>query len=390
MVGERLKLLRLARGLTMDALAAAVGGLISKQAISKYELGKDVPSPRILTKLAAALGVKSVDLWREPTVRVELIAYRKGSGLNKTEQRRVESLVVESLERRVRLQELTNQATDSDVPVKSLAVESLVASEQAAKILRSRWRLGLDPIGSMTGILEDHLIHVIEIAANDKLDGVSAVAKERGKVRAAAVVSRQGLPGERQRFNLAHELGHLVMEVAPDVDEEKAAFRFAGAFLAPVEVIHREVGKTRRAITGSELLLLKRSLGMSMQAILFRLRDLDIISEGHYRQWCVLISKSGYRKMEPNLLPCETPTWLYRTVLRALTEGLMSKHDAERTLGSPMELPKSPLSLIEHKAFMALSVEQRRQRIGNEAKRLGGYYDGVVARGELDVADTTA
>ena len=140
MIGERLKLLRLARGLTMDALSAAVGGIVTKQAISKYELGKDVPSPRVLTKLAAALDVKSVDLWREPAVLVELVAYRKGSGLGKIEQRRVESMVAESLERRVRLQELTSQTVDADVPVKGLRVDSLAAAEEAAAGLKPRVR----------------------------------------------------------------------------------------------------------------------------------------------------------------------------------------------------------------------------------------------------------
>lgn len=388
MVRDRLKLLRLARGLTMEALAAAVGGIVTKQAISKYELGKDVPSPRVLTKLAAALGVKSVDLWREPTVFVELVAYRKGSGLNKTEQRRVESMVAESLERRVRLQELTNQTADPGVPVKGFPVDSLAAAEKAATSLRSAWDLGLAPIASVIGILEDHLIHVIEIAAGDKFDGISAVARESGEMRAAAVVSRQGLPGERQRLNLAHELGHLVTEVAPDVDEEKAAFRFAGAFLAPVEILHREVGKRRVAINHTELLLLKKSLGMSMQAILYRLRDLAIITESHHRQWCKMVSTFGYRKAEPNPLPPETPSWLNRTVLRALAEGLISRQDAERILDASIELPKPALSLIERRAFMALPVQQRRQRMEEEARRLKEFYDGVVARGEVDVADT--
>lgn len=387
MVGERLKLLRLARSLTMDALAAEVGGIVTKQAISKYELGKDVPSPRVLAKLAAALGVKSVHLWREPSVSVELVAYRKGFGLNRGEQSRVESMVVESLEQRVRLQELTGQEADG-IPAKSLRVSSVAAAEEAAARLRTTWRLGLDPIASITGILEDHLIHVIEIRANERFDGISAVATEGGKARAAAVVSRQGLPGERQRLSLAHELGHLVMDVPADVDEEKAAFRFAGALLAPVEVLHREVGKSRSTIDQAELLLLKKSLGMSMQAILYRLRDLQIITEGHYRQWCVVVSRARYRKSEPNPLPPEVPTWLLRTVLRALAEGLLSNDDAERILGSAAQLPKPALSLIERRAFMALPVEQRRQRIEEDADRLKEFYKGVVARGEVDVADT--
>ena len=189
-------------------------------------------------------------------------------------------------------------------------------------------------------------------------------------------------------MNLAHELGHLVMDVAPGVDEEKAAFRFAGALLAPVEVVHREVGKSRATISQAELLLLKRSLGMSIQAILYRLRDLNVITDNYYKKWCILISKRHYRKAEPNPLPQEIPTWLLRTVLRALAEGLVSNDDAERILGATAQLPKPALSLVERRAFMALPVEQRRQRIEQEAESLKEFYDGAVARGEFDVADT--
>ena len=388
MIDKRLKLLRLARGMTMEALSAAIGGIVTKQAISKYELGKDTPSAHVLMKLAKALGVKSVDLWREPSISVDLIAYRKGSGLKATEQHRVESLIQEALEQRVQLQELTNQTMNSDVPVKNLRVDSLADAEKAATSLRKKWKLGLAPIASMTGVLEDHLIHVIEITANPKFDGISAVAKEGHSIRAAVVVSRLGLPGERQRLNLAHELGHLVLDIAPEVDEEKAAFRFAGAFLAPIDIIRREVGESRAAIGWTELLLLKKNLGISVQAILYRLRDLSIITDNYYHNWFKVISRSGFRKAEPNPLSPETPSWMNRTVLRALTEGLISFQDAERISNPSLKLPDPSLSLIKQKAFMALSVPQRRQHMEKEAERLKDYYDGVVARGEVEVADT--
>src|SRR5688572_21220973 len=119
----RIRRLRMARGLTLDGLASSLGGIVTKQAISKYEQGKDVPSARVLTRLAAALGVKSVELWREPEVDIELVAYRKRSGLSKKDRTHIESRIYESLERRVRLQELTNQHANSDLPIKALVVK---------------------------------------------------------------------------------------------------------------------------------------------------------------------------------------------------------------------------------------------------------------------------
>src|SRR3990170_4092845 len=165
-----------------------------------------------------------------------------------------------------------------------LGIRSVDEAEGAAENLRRSWNLGIDPIACMTGVLEDRRIHVLEIESGEKFDGMSAAAiNEKGKTVAAAVVTRSGVPGERQRLNLAHELGHLVLEIPGTIDAEKAAFRFGGAFLAPAREVYREVGTKRSFIRLEELLLLKLRFGMSLQALLYRFRDLGIIAETYYR-----------------------------------------------------------------------------------------------------------
>ena len=77
-------------------------------------------------------------------------------------------------------------------------------------------------------VLEDHHIHVLEIDTSDQFDGIAAVAyDERKNRKAAAVVARQRLPGERQRLDYLHELGHLVLDVSPACDAEKPPFASA-------------------------------------------------------------------------------------------------------------------------------------------------------------------
>ena len=93
MISQRLRRLRLARGLTLEALAAKMGGIVTKQALSQYERGKTRPSPLVLARLAEALDVKAAYLSSEPTISVRFIAYRKRSRLPKREQARVESIV---------------------------------------------------------------------------------------------------------------------------------------------------------------------------------------------------------------------------------------------------------------------------------------------------------
>lgn len=371
MLAQRLKQLRLARGLSLDALVEQMGGLVTKQAISKYENGRAQPAPTVLRALAKTLGVKAAELMRPPEVEVKFIAYRKGSGLRKKEQSQVENLVTRVLEERVRLQEITGESRSFSVPVQQFPVNSPEDAEEAAMWLREQWELGTGPVANVVDLLEDHLIHVIEIDADEKFDGISAVTYDQSKTsRGATVVTRRGVPGERQRMNLAHELGHIVLDVSPEVDEEKAAFRFAGAFLAPAEALHREVGQKRAFVQGQELVILKLKYGLSVQALLYRLHTLGIIGPAHYRQWCIAVNKQGYRKQEPYEIESERPQWLRKTLLRALSEGLVARDEAERMLGEDLGNDGFAENVVGRKELLSLSVEERRNLMIEQMKAL--------------------
>lgn len=375
MSGERLKQLRLARGLSLEALAAELGGIITKQALSKYEQGKAQPAPRIRTKLAAVLGVKAAHLFSEPDILIRFIAYRKQSRLPKREQERIKSCVGHSLEERVWLQNLIYAENRIRLPVLSFKVTTLEDAEQAAETLRDQWELGLDPIANVTRTLEDNFVHVLDIETQGGFDGISAIAYEtEGQAMAAAAVTRSGIAGERQRLNLLHELGHLVLKVAETIDEEKAAFRFGAAFLAPAELIYQEVGRHRTSLSLEELMLLKLRFGMSLQAFLFRLRDLGIINESLHRDWCIWINKQGWRKQEPQELPSEQPQWLRQSVLRALAEKLITHEKAEELL-KEIIAPQEPLSHIERRAFMRLPLAERKRILAEQAETMVDFYE---------------
>lgn len=377
MFSQRLKQTRLARGLSLEDVVARMGGIVTKQALSKYERGISIPSPVVLTQLASALGVNTTFLFSEPAVEVRFLAYRKHSALGKREQEQVESLLAHRLEERVRLQELIGESNGSSIPLRLFSVRTVEDTEEAAVELRRKWNLGLDPIMNVTAILEDHFVHVILVSGKDHFDGLSAIASEGDRVRAAAIVTRFDVPGERQRLNLTHELGHLVLDVAEDVrsDEEKVAFRFGAAFLAPREVIVREVGQRRGVIQLGELLLLKRQFGISLQALLYRLRDLEIVSDSHYQKWCRDINFLQWRKHEPDELPPERPHWLVFATMRALDAGLLTLGQAESLLDETLQHDQ-PLSLIEKRAFMRLPAEKRRELLSEQANHMAEHYSG--------------
>jgi Zn-dependent peptidase ImmA (M78 family)/DNA-binding XRE family transcriptional regulator len=388
--GERLRQLRTARGMTQQELSDATGGLVTKQSISKYERGKSQPSPKVLRALAEAFGVKTADLFRPPAANVEFVAYRKGSTLGKRKQEQVESLVTRELEKRLRLQDLLGQVRDVDIPVQHWSVSTPADAEQAAEDLRTRWALGHDPIASVTDVLEDRHVYVIPIEAPDTFDGISALAYEDETLIGAAVVCQDGRPGERQRLNLAHELGHLVLDVdsSDDFSEEDAAFRFGAALLVPAEALRRDVGHRRSTIQLQELLLLKRHYGMSMQALLYRMRDLEIISEHHYTQWCIQINKQGWKTSEPQEMEPEQPSWFRRGVLRAFSENLLSRDEAQQMLGEEIEDDSETSALQRRREFMERPLEERREIMERQAEELRQHYEDTIdERDEIQGGD---
>lgn len=373
MMSQQLRHLRLARGLSLEALAQQMGSVVTKQALSKYEQGKAQPSPVVLTKLAAALGVKTADLVREPGFSVEFIAYRKQAALGKRAQEQVQSQVAEAIQQRVRLQQIIGQTGEHTIPVQSLRVETLDDAEQAAEQLRDTWRLGLDPIANLTAVLEDHSVHVVELDTEEAFDGIAAVARDADRhVLAATVVTRSGVPGERQRLSLAHEVGHLVLDPVEGLDVEDAAFRFGAALLAPASVVRQRVGTRRGYVPLAELVLLKQFFGLSIQALLRRLRDLGIMTESAYKQWCIDINRLGLRRHEPAELPPEQSTWVRHIVLRATAEELMSGEEAAQLLGESAEQPSS--TLLQRRVFLQLPLEERRRILAEQAQALHDDY----------------
>jgi len=381
--GKRIRQLRLANGMTQSDLAEATGDLVSKQMISRYERNKAQPSPSVLKGLADAFDVPAATLFREPVAEMRFDAYRRYKRLGKRKQEQIEQRVARELERRIRLQDLLGQLHDDlPIPSREWKVSNPEEAEEAAVKLREQWQLGLAPIGNVTEVLEGHHVHVIRIDGFEDFDGLSARAWDGDELLAAAVIYGGGRAGERQRLTLAHELAHIVLDTEdlpeddPDTfDEEDAVFRMGAAFLAPREPLLRNVGQKRQSIQLQELLLLKEEYGMSIQALLYRLKDLGVISAHHHKQWSIKINQQGWRTSEPKEMEPERPKWLRRSTYRAYSEGLISEDEAERLIGESPDGGDSSPMLTRRQSLMELPVEERRQVLAKQAKEMKEHYD---------------
>ena len=214
-------------------------------------------------------------------------------------------------------------------------VHDISEADHAAGSLRDHWSLGNDPIPNIVELLEEQGIKVLAVDSV-KIDGLTARARRTGKSPLPVIVVNANDWRERQYFTLAHELGHLVMEVAARLNEEKAAHRFAGAFLMPADALWAKIGKRRTSVSLGELLELKQVFGASVQAITYRCKDLGIFNESLFRRLFNAFTRYGWRTppyKEPYARKGERPKRFERLTFRVLAEGIVSESKAAELLG---------------------------------------------------------
>jgi Zn-dependent peptidase ImmA (M78 family) len=206
--------------------------------------------------------------------------------------------------------------------------------ESAAKALRAEWDLGTDPIDNLTNLLEDKGIKIGIIKGITRFDALFTEYDGH-----SIIVMKEDLPWVRQRFSLAHELGHCLLNVSADIDREKVMHRFAGAFLVPEEKVIFELGKKRRKIAIKELFLLKKKYGLSMGAWLYRAKDLGIVSQADFVEKRKIFSAKGWNKREPgDETKGEMPILMNSMVLKAHAEGIISTPKAAELLNQTISI----------------------------------------------------
>jgi Zn-dependent peptidase ImmA (M78 family)/DNA-binding XRE family transcriptional regulator len=331
MIGSRLKLARNAAGLSLRALAERMEGLVTAQAIGKYERDEMMPASRVLLALAKALKVTPDYLLSQRDIRLGRMEFRKAIGSGAKEAKAVEAKLLERIERYLAVEEALHlRSLNWQAPTLE-DVSDPDDGISAAEKLRGRWELGRDPISNMTELLEERGIKVFALKLPQKVFGSTVYSELPNQHVVPAILVNSQHTGERQRFTLAHELGHLVLTFAgnlPKALKEKAVDRFAGAFLVPTDELRRMVGSHRSDISMGELLELKSRFLVSLQTLIVRIGQAAILNEmdtkRHWRQ----LKATGYMDPpydEPSKVPGEESHRLHRLVLRAVSEGALSE-----------------------------------------------------------------
>jgi len=184
--------------------------------------------------------------------------------------------------------------------------------------------------------LEERGIKVFQssIPHDDKFDGLAAQVNDT-----PVIVVGKDWPGDRQRFTMAHELGHMALHgrLPDELDEEKAAHRFAGAFLVPASEAIKELGESRSWLEPAELYVLKQTYGLSMRGWIYRASDLEILNQSAARNMWDYFRRNKWVKTEPgDPYPAEKPKLFKQLVFHSLAEVLIGESKAAELLHIPI------------------------------------------------------
>lgn len=298
---EMITLARDVRGLTQSKLAKVSG--IRASTISRLEGGVAEASESDLSSLVNALSFPP-DFFGQPGSRygseTSTLFHRRRRQVRTRDLKRIDGLA--NLHRIASRQLFRSFEMDDIVEVPSIRIEDFGLVSDIAAAVRETWRMPSGPVHNLIGWLERASCLVFSYEFDtDKIDEVVHWIPPDPPI----ILVNSSAPADRVRFSLAHALGHLVMHHSevPYPEMEKEANEFAAAFLTP----ENEIADELEPVTLQHLLSLKQYWKVSMAMLVYRAKDLRIITETRHRSLFQQLSRLGYRKSEPLPIPRETP-----------------------------------------------------------------------------------
>ena len=317
-VPYRIKQARVSRGLSMVELSELVS--VSKQAISQYEMGKNSPSIAILTSIANVLKYPVSFFYKPLPVNENAssaVFFRckkttKVKALNAAREkiaifREINDYLEEFIDFPILNLPKVNYEDDGIHPIDNEQIE------QHAMALRNHWGLGTRAIDNLINIVQKNGIMVSKMQLRlDKLDAFSVWFNNKPFI----FLSSDKDTNVRIRFDIAHEIGHLLMHADYYSEEdlknsvireklEDEADRFAGAFLLPKESFSKDVFST----SIDHFIQIKSKWKASIGAMIYRCDTLGILSYSQIKYLKDQMTTRVYWRKEPldKEMPIEKP-----------------------------------------------------------------------------------
>jgi Zn-dependent peptidase ImmA (M78 family)/transcriptional regulator with XRE-family HTH domain len=342
---ERLKQALAARKFSQGQLATLVG--VSAATISKWRSGDQSPEADTLDRLADKLSLAS-EWFTRPLLGAPLAPmYRSNAQALASARSKLEARMEWAQEIAMKLGEFASYPSVK-IPARSFTDPDQISAadiEEAAQECRDLWCLGRSPVQDLALAVESAgVIFVREETEISSIEGLSSWSEVLE--RPIILLSADKANAFRSRFDLAHEVAHIVLHryIPPATERarykqiEKQAHQFAGAFLLPAETF---VSGIQVPVTLDNLLILKQRWGVSVAAMLMRLETLGIIDADDKLSLFKRRSARWGAKSEPGddkRIP-EQPRLLRRTIDLIISSGVMPAPAIPRHLGlSPRDV----------------------------------------------------
>lgn len=332
--GANLRLARVFNGLSLDDLAGQVKK--SRQFLHKLETNNSVePTSELAADLSQHLRVAKDFFYRPPaaTLPEEVVHFRKlfttRSAIKQAAMAKAEIflLLVDYLDEHLKL------------PVVSIPTVADVGNaddiEQAAELCRRQWELGLGPIDSMVRVAERAGAVVTTFnSVSAEIDALSYALKRPVIVRNDAKPSAC-----RQRFDIAHELGHFVLHQGLQTGNrltESQANRFASAFLLPRSMMAAHWPKPKGSrLDWVGMSHFKLSWKVSKAAMLYRAHQLDLIDDAQYKSGVITLRRTGeaITEREDKQIPLERPNMVRQSLDILCSRGGKTPEQVAKELG---------------------------------------------------------
>lgn len=342
--GERLTMARQLAGLKKSHLASRLE--MSPASVTAWESGAKQPNRVTVAKLALALKVEPQFFGGGSPPRVNKPHFRSLRSTPQIAQDEAEaygrfvSEVAGMLENAVEFP----PALLPDLPVDT--DERTMTPEAAAREARKFFGISAGPVQHVVRLAER--AGVVVVFCEPGVAAIDAFSLHTA-VRPIIVLNPVKDDYYRQRFDVAHELGHLVMhhdaEPGGKVAEDQAN-RFASELLMPADEIASLLPQSTAGKAWAVLADLKEHWGVSLAALLYRARALGVMSDVSYRNAVIRMSQNGWRRAEPGRISSlEMPSMLPRAKEVLLEAGV----DSETFLsgsGLPVELYQIAVSRV--------------------------------------------
>lgn len=313
--GEKLQSIRELKGLSRKELAELIG--VSEQAIWQYENGYTIPKFEMVNELKKIFFVKAHFFYTEPFITkvsdIEKIAYRADDRSSRRKTKMETTFIdyihffLQTFEEKLLLPQNTITSLrdetmrayyqDNDTADKTLLLEDIAND--------ARTRLNIDQNQELLYKLERAGVYILEKNMGPDIDAYSTWVDTN---KAFIILGNEKKSAVRRNFDLAHELGHLLLHYYIDMDTltkdehrevEKEANAFASYFLLPKEAFLKDFATVSKKSNPKSYVDLKIKHMVSIQTLEYRAYKLGLLTFEENRYFYAVLNKYGFRKIEP-------------------------------------------------------------------------------------------